>query len=421
MMGPATIRTRPPTFVVANASWEEKRGLDSDTAVRPAALVLSRAEDLPAWWRSRFVGAGERPLYVLARALAQSSSGERELVALVVREGAEPALVLVGFFSERGIVRARALQRNLPQVLARLRYVSYRQAEEDCERLAQRLVDTLGRNTLARCSFVGIPRGGLIVLGMLSYVLGLRPDQFHGTPQPGRPLVIVDDCALTGYRFGRFMGGLGEDGGGRDVVFAHLYSPPDVRERIASEVPRMLACCAAHDLEVREEGAEMPWEGRRYGRGTAYPLAFAWSEPDMAVRDEDGGMVRGWRLVPPSLCLAARFAPDPPLPIQVQKAPPTGATLRLAPTVVYARFGAEVIVADLATEEGFALEGTAAALWLAIAERGTFEGAVVTVREAYSVDEQRMRHDARAFARELQASGLLEVDAGALGTVDGVA
>jgi hypothetical protein len=385
------------------------------------AFVLAQGEDLPEAWRRYFIGPEDDAYGVLASALARRGTlGDRERAAFVIREEPEPALVLVGLFYMREAAQVRALQRDLLEALTRFRYVSYRQAEEDCERLTARLVDTLGRDALARCSFVGIPRGGLLVLGMLSYALGLRPDQLYAAPEPGRLRVVVDDCALTGYRFGRFMSDLdGPTGGAErgDVVFAHLYSSESVRDRIEREVPRVLACCAARDLEERRGGADMPWRGRRYGRGPAAPLAFAWSEPSRVVRDEGGALIPGWRLVPPAYCLSERSAPA--LPIQRQPTPPDGAALYPAPQVVYARLGSEVVVADLSTGEGFALEGTAAVLWRAIAAKGTLEGAVSALREAYAADELRLRHDARTFADQLVAAGLLRQRRVAEGRSDG--
>ena len=55
-------------------------------------------------------------------------------------------------------------------------FITYEAAERDCAQLARMIRDQLGAE-LPSSRFVAIPRGGLIVLGMLSYWLGLSSDQ----------------------------------------------------------------------------------------------------------------------------------------------------------------------------------------------------------------------------------------------------
>ena len=148
-------------------------------------------------------------LRALGRALTTSPGfrGMSEAV-LVVRTEDPMRLALVGRFTPAETARVQFLSGILGTGLRRLRYVSYEDAERVARALATKLLEHLGPETLTRCQFVALPRGGLFVLGMLAYLLDLRADQVSGSlehssavPSDGTPLVIVDDCALSGLRF----------------------------------------------------------------------------------------------------------------------------------------------------------------------------------------------------------------------------
>ncbi len=203
----------------------------------------------------------------------------------------------------------------------RLRYVDYRQAEQDCEILAAKILERWSRSELEGASFAAIPRGGLIVLGMLSYALGLKTAQLREGPGP---LFLVDDCALTGARFASRL----KTTDHREVVFVHLYSHPDLRRAIEEKEERVVACVAARDLtDMAPESFPDPerlaewrrkWRerlGERYWYGQPEPVCFAWNEPDRPFWNEATGEVEdGWRLLPPHLCLKTRAALGGPPP-----------------------------------------------------------------------------------------------------------
>ena len=107
--------------------------------------------------------------------------------------------------------------------------VSYHQAEAGAKSLAAELSAAFSRSELARFGYVAIPRSGHFVLGMLAYVLDLGPRQLLRQPADA-PVVLVDDCALTGLRFQQMLQSLPHE----RVIFAHLYSHPALRQAIAS-------------------------------------------------------------------------------------------------------------------------------------------------------------------------------------------
>ncbi len=115
-------------------------------------------------------------MHSLARTLAASPLW-RDLpgAVLIVRPPPQAALGVAGSFEPGQEKLLRALGSQVAAALSSLRYVSYSRVEEDCWLLADRLVERLGREELSRYRFVALPRGGYVVLGMLSYALEVWP------------------------------------------------------------------------------------------------------------------------------------------------------------------------------------------------------------------------------------------------------
>ena len=202
-----------------------------------------------------------------------------------------------------------------------MRIISYQAAEHYCDRLARRLQAHLGPE-LRDSRFVAIPRGGYIVLGMLSYILSLGRTQIESWGSADTDLVVlVDDCSLSGARFAAALERLDA----QRVVFAHLFSHPKLRQAILDSEPRVEACLAAEDLTERADFAPADAEtfttqwrerlpGRRYWLGVVEPIAFAWSEPDRVLWNERTQRLEdNWHRVSPRSCLDARVALGIPL------------------------------------------------------------------------------------------------------------
>ncbi len=321
-----------------------------------------------------------------------------------------------------------ALLRRSPAV----RFVDYRRAERDCEVLAARLLDGLGRERLRGALFTAIPRGGLIVLGMLAYWLDLEADQLVAPrlapvadPPAAKPpraagpsgadplLVVVDDCALTGYRFGTRLAASPH----REVVFAHLYSHPDLRRAIVAAEPRVVACVAAHDLadhaaeshpdETDREAWRRRWHERlgpgRYWVGRPELVSFAWSEPARPTWNPAVDRVEeGWRLLPPHLCLGNRVR----LVAPSQAARSVG--WRQPEAVASGEVDGVVWLCDTRSGEVVSLTGVAAEMWRRVAGWGSLEAAVTDLAGVYAAGEAEIRRDIEALAADLAARGFLE-------------
>lgn len=383
---------------------------------RPTLFVLLDEETLPD---ALSFGQAEAPdAEALAGALAASPAWTSMPEAvLIARRGPQPAVAVLGRFDDADEERLKALRGSLSASLERLRYVSYAQAERACETLAERLLERFGRDELRRFHFVGLPRGGLLVLGMLSYALGLEHAQLEPPHPPDTPLVVVDDCALTGSRFGRFL----ESCERRHVVFAPLYAHPDLRAAIEEEEPRVTACLSGRDLHdhgPERLGSEYSaWKerwakrtgGLRYWLGQPDHVCFPWNEPDLGVWNPTAEAVEhGWRVVPPAHCLKNRSRPgsEPAVPVQVQ--PEAKGPLKPASHVLFGTFEGQLVVANVEEQASFRLAGTSAGMWHALVEHGKVNGALAALRDAYDVDEATLENDLRAFVENLRDRDLLE-------------
>ena len=365
---------------------------------------------------SRVTTPSARRVVALATALAASPVWRDMTHAILVARTQSPqGLAFLGHFSDAEVARLHWLPAQLQTQLTHFRYVSWQQAEADVEELATRLVARFGADELRAMNFVGIPRGGLIVLGMLAYALNLRSDRLDAEGDPHRPLVVVDDCSLSGLRFRQFL--MGPAATARRVVFAHLYSHPDLRRAVEAQEPRVVAAVAArnlHDLAPQLYGEDFStwrsrWQERTgehaYMVGRFEHLGFPWSEPDMAFWDADAhGTREGWRLVPPDMCLKNRVdAGTTRLSIQT----PEQGQMRLAPGTFYGNLNGKTLVAELESRQVIAFEGVGADLWDGFLGPDEPEAVLDRLQAEYNVPGEQLRADAMEFTQELLRRGFI--------------
>jgi hypothetical protein len=250
---------------------------------------------------------------------------------------------------------------------------------------------------------------------MLAYALGLEQARLSARPEPDVPLVVIDDCALSGCRFGRFL----ERCESRQVIFATLYSHPALRAAIEAREPRVIACLSARDLhapDVRPGDEPRPFRREdypanltlpRYWFGDVETVCFAWKEPthivwNFASRTFEGG----WPIVPPELCLGNRgdFS-EPPIPVRAQ--PEGGGPLAPSEQVLFGDFEGMIVIADLATGRSFGLEGVAADIWLAVVRHGRLDDVALVLMNKYEVERADLWKNLCSFTDELIGHGLL--------------
>ena len=379
------------------------------------SLVGGRQE-ISAYQRSLGFVTPAEALGALAAGLCRSRTWRNLPPAkLVLRHGSSPALAAFGSFSSAHHPVLAGCISNLQHSLAHLLWLDWAAVRAACEHLGDRLREHLG-DDLPTTRFEAIPRGGLIVLGILAQVLDLTPQQLSTEPsREGIPQVIVDDCLLSGARFLEVL----ERPLTHRLVFAHLASPVEARERIVAQEDRVEACLAAIDLEVSQASDHRPesydWalrcgRQRRAWLGLTEHVCFPWNEPDRPVWDPVAGRsLPGWKILPPGLCLKGsrnREAVD----LQVIHEP-TGA-VSLPPGVMFWDDGDSVAVARLPKGGSIRLQGTAASFWRALLGAGSLEEAVSRLRGEYDVDRETCRQDLEGCLTALGHQGFLRPASG---------
>jgi len=309
--------------------------------------------------------------------------------------------------------RLKALAVDLQQSRETVHYIDYKQAEQDCEVLAAKLLELYSPQELKDFFFTAVPRGGIIVLGMLSYILDIQPAQLQPEMKSSQPLIIVDDCSLTGARFTRFLAQTTNS----HVVFAHLYSHPDLRRALLEKEPRLRHCLAAHDLKdhAREHNPNpsqyQSWQAQwkkllgpdAIWLGQPDRICFAWNEPDRPFWNPAAKRIEEyWQFLPPHLCLKNKARLD---------LPPRTVTKRewqLPSSVVSGFFDNVLWLCRTDTRQVYSLDSVSADMWRALAGYGNLDAAAEYLLSVYDKDEAALRSDLSSFANELQANGLLE-------------
>ena len=292
--------------------------------------------------------------------------------------------------------------------MQRVRRIGYSEAEGLTIRLAAALRDAAGPD-LPGHTFVPIPRGGLFVLGMLSYALDLEAPQVRSLAGTGHePVVLVDDCALSGARLARALDELGA----ASVVVGHLLSHPELRRAVERDEPRVERCVAAADLEERgdappREAFGETWRprlpGRRYWLGAVEPIAFPWSEPEAVWWNaRDGRLEDGWRRASPRSCLRSRCDLELPQP----ERPP--GPLDLAEGLLWKLDSGRLLVRPTGGSGRILGFGDVALdMWRALLAFGDLDRAADHLASLYDADPDELEADLRTFAGELVDRGLL--------------
>lgn len=330
--------------------------------------------------------------------------------ALLFRQS-PPLFAVLGSFDELSKARLEALSFQVHFGLRTFRYVNYSRAEEDCRILASHLIERFGEDGLKKCHFTAIPRGGYFILGFLAYILGLHPSQLESPVPKDATLIVVDDCAISGARFREYLKRCENE----RILFAPLYSHPDLRDAIKNKEDRVVACTSAHDLtnysgevEGGEEAYRERWRARfgddRYWTGLPEYICFAWNEPDRPFWNHVTGTVEcGWTLLPHEYCLKNGY---PRIPVSVQ--PEAKGPIRPADHVIFLMDGDSVFIGDLDSKESYHLHGVGADMWRGVIESGDREYIIKNIQEKYEVDEGSLREDLGTFLSDLTGKGILE-------------
>jgi hypothetical protein len=379
-------------------------------AAFPADLLAGNAAQLSFSGPDR----GGRLLLEMVERAVISSPARGLSAAFLVRGGSNPGVAVVGALDGPALSRIEELFSYIREVTSHFNFVGYDAAAQDCTHLAESLERRVGEDALRDARFIGIPRGGLIVLGMLSIVMGLRHDQLGPQSEAADLTVIVDDLALSGYQLRRAIDATDSD----KLAIALLRAPEALCGAVEATEPRVLACVAARPL--RDAGPDRlglgyeawvdQWrsltEGSgRYWIGRPEAVYFAWKEPDRSFLNEATGVREdGWRVLPRAVCLEGRSV-EPTCTVYSQ--PESPGPIRPSDDVFFGPVGEDFVIVVPNEERVLGLDAVSHAIWRAITDVGTVAGAVSQVSEHFDVDHVRVAVDVERFVHEFVQRGIL--------------
>jgi len=357
----------------------------------------------------------DHPLLIIARGIASSPLWFMMPEAEIRVRLSPPEISILGLFDTADIARLKALAWQTKHALHTLRYIRYTDLEDDCHLLVSKLIERVDRDQLKNYYFTCIPRGGLVVLGLLSYILGLEQWQLEPPPARDAPVVVVDDCALTGKRFAQFL----EKNRSDSIIFAPLYSSPELRSAIEAREHRVRACISAHDLESCLYAAEEDQRAFQkifgedlspsdYWNGLTEYLCFAWNEPSFVFFNPVTKNVEGnWTIFPHEVCLK-----NGPVRIPVSVKQDTMMEFCVAGDVVTIHSDNSVMIENLVTHDRFIAKGIAAEMWNALMEYGTQEALLSKFLHEYAIDRITLKKDISDFIKNLISREILKTKKG---------
>ena len=341
---------------------------------------------------------------------------------LVVVEGEEPLIAAIGRFDAADEAWIRSAAAHLRAALPRMRYLDQTATVHACRLLARNLQERYGVEELRRFRYRAVPRGGLIVLGWLAYLLGIPSSQIETSTRGEEPfqdgaaaterVVLVDDIAISGLRLARAL----ETSARERVVVATLHSHPELRNAMLQRHDHLDAFVSAHDLTDHAPAAlgtaYLEWLERWRARsvdgavwvGQPDHVTYPWNEPDTNVwNDVTQRSEPAWRLVPPERCVKNRRASN----VGVQALLRPVGSLRPHPDVIYGDIDGTVILGQLSTTDTYELDAVGADIWRALATSADRGSIVARLMSRYGSDERTAIRDVDAFVDELIRSGLV--------------
>lgn len=382
----------------------------------PLRLIVLHRGEPPHLQPDPWSGGGSSRVVALARAIAQSEGWQaRSPVTLVVRSEPEPVIAALGRFDEAAERWLAGAARQMAATLPHVALLDHAAAEKACRRLAGALVTRLGLEALQRYCYAAPPRGGLIVLGMLAYILDLPRDRLlvGRLAYDDAPLVVVDDIAISGKRMTEFLAHTEAP----EYVIATLHAHPALRSAFCERHPRVSAFESAYDLNdlapslfgdeysdwvarwQEREGDSVVWIGQ------PERVAYPWNEPDAGIWNAATQRYEsGWTVIPAERCLKRRTV----MPASVQPMPCARGPLRPHRDIVYGDVDGRLVLGNLGTGAAFELMGSGRDIWQAIVATGDTKAATARLVGGDSHSHSGIAADVHAFVGDLCAAGLLE-------------
>ena len=335
---------------------------------------------------------------------------------LAVRSSPYPAIAVFGEFNSPTGQQILSQLEVLNHGCQRLCLAGYDRVTQACEKLSEKLILQFGAQEIQDFKFLGIPRGGLIVLGLLSYCLDLKPEQLTPPLAQQGPLVIVDDCALSGRRFSQTLSEYQD----QPIIFTPLYSHPELRAAIAQE-NNVIQCLSGEDLgDYHRASCSHPshqWQvnapnliqADQYWTGQPDYICFPWNEPDQLIWNSSHQLMeKAWRIVPQEQCLKNRpLRETNNIPVHTQYV--NQGEVQSHEDVIWITQNTSVMIAHINGGDCLNLKGETAEIWRSLMKNSNLKDVVIAISHKFQISSKKSQFLVLKVIERLESHQLIAV------------
>ena len=280
------------------------------------------------------------------------------------------------------------LQKSIQQI----QYLDIAKCESLAHSLAQKINLSLDPETLQKSRVVSIPRGGLFVSAMLSYILPIKHHQLQPFSDCDSPIILIDDCSISGFRLAQQLCGLKN----KQIYFYTLVSPAQLRQAALAVQPRLRVFESAMDLNVynNDSSGRMDARSNRYWQGQCDAICFPWGETQRFYpSDSENKQTTLWPVSPLQKNLKSSLL-EQKIPFYAV----TEAQDRAISTgqhILYYSKDNLTRIYNAESKQHYSLDGVGSAIWQSLLSHSTVDQTLEHLCSLFSVEKKRLEKDVK--------------------------
>ena len=292
---------------------------------------------------------------------------------------------------------------SLDTSLQQIQYLDSTQCLDLTKSLAKIIKQTVPENILKNSQVVAIPRGGLFIQAMLSYFLPLEHHQLQYTENDvdTSPLIIVDDCAISGLRLAQQL----KKFPNREIYFFTIASPRELRDSVNSKESRILDFKSVLDVKSYST-LDLNHASQCYWRGQCDTIIFPWSETQRSYRfNGQLSNVPLWKVAPNKLCLSAREKKQRIRTTEIKENP--SSVMSTPDDVLYHTDQGLTRILNVSTMKHYSLDSIGSTIWQSLLKNADLDNVLAELSSIYGVSKTKLNSDVQLLTQKLFNDGLI--------------
>lgn len=292
---------------------------------------------------------------------------------------------------------------SLDTSLQQIQYLDSTQCLDLTKSLAKIIKQTVPENILKNSQVVAIPRGGLFIQAMLSYFLPLKHHQLQYTENDvdTSPLIIVDDCAISGLRLAQQL----EKFPNRDIYFFTIASPEKLRDSVKLKEARVLDFKSVVNIKSYSTLKAQNTQ-QRYWLGQCDAVIFPWSETQRSHFSNGKLSNRPlWKIAPDKLCMSTKAKKQAIKATEVKEN--QSAVLSTPDNILHFTDQGITKILDASTMKHYSLDAIGSDIWQSLLSNSNLDHALAELSATYKVSKTRLNNDMQLLTQKLIDAGLI--------------